>query len=199
MDNQESDPPGEAGTKRHAGGRPRSAMTDAAIEEILQTVRLGIWPDTAARRHGVNPSTLRSLRQSNEEFRTAIDSAEAEAEIGFHGRIVRAASGTPPLVDDAGKVIGAGIRPNWRSAAWILERRWPARYALQPAPAIGELNVADGAKVEITPGPPLPTAGEWGPYVEKLAEVTAALDEAAAKRGTGNNGDTPVLRHDSDD
>ncbi len=157
-------------------------MTPAAVESILKTVELGIWPDTAARRHGVNPSTLRSFKAANEEFRTALEQAESTAQIGFHGRVMKVASGEPDIRDDKGKVIARGRAPNWRAAAWLLEKRWPAQYGTKEPPLIGELNVGEGGTVKIEPGPPMPEAGEWAPYVEKLAEVTALLDKAAAKR-----------------
>ena len=91
-------------------------MTDEAIEAILRTVELGIWPDRAAQMHGVNPSTLRSFRESNAVFRTALEKAEAKAEASIHGRILR------------------HMEKQWTACAWMLERRWPERWAKREAP-----------------------------------------------------------------
>lgn len=91
-------------------GRPRSEMTEEAIEAILKTVRLGLHPDRAAQAHGVSPGTLRSHRKRHPEFATAIKEAEAAAEQGFLGRILR------------------HTEKQWTAAAWMLERRWPERW-----------------------------------------------------------------------
>ena len=96
--------------------RPRSVMTDETIDAILQTVEFGLPPDRAARAHGVKASTLRSLRQRDPEFGTALKKAEAVAEAGFFERILNHADKT------------------WTAAAWILERRWPERWSKQEAP-----------------------------------------------------------------
>ena len=92
-------------------GRPRTQMTDENIAAILRTVALGVWPDRAAQMHGVNASTMRSFKEANEDFRTALEKADAQAESGFLGKILR------------------HTENQWTAAAWMLERRWPARWA----------------------------------------------------------------------
>lgn len=91
--------------------RPRTEMTDEKIEAILRTVRLGLHPDRAAMAHGVNPGTMRQHKRRNPEFVTAIKEAEAAAEQGFLGRILK------------------HTEKQWTAAAWMLERRWPERWA----------------------------------------------------------------------
>jgi hypothetical protein len=86
-------------------------MTDEKIEAILRTVRLGLHPDRAAMAHGVNPGTMRQHKRRNPEFVTAIKEAEAAAEQGFLGRILK------------------HTEKQWTAAAWMLERRWPERWA----------------------------------------------------------------------
>ena len=97
-------------------GRPRSEMTDERIEAILRTVRLGLHPDRAAMAHGVSPATLRQHKRRNPEFVTALKEAEASAEQGFLGRILKHTD------------------KQWTAAAWMLERRWPERWAKREAP-----------------------------------------------------------------
>lgn len=97
-------------------GRPRSEMTDERIEAILRTVRLGLHPDRAAMAHGVSPATLRQHKRRNPDFVTALKEAEASAEQGFLGRILKHTD------------------KQWTAAAWMLERRWPERWAKREAP-----------------------------------------------------------------
>ncbi len=86
-------------------------MTDDKIDAILRTVRLGLHPDRAAMAHGVTASTMRNHRRRHPEFATAIKEAEAAAEQGFLGRILKHTD------------------KQWTAAAWMLERRWPERWA----------------------------------------------------------------------
>lgn len=98
-------------TEKRPVGRPRSTMTPENVEAILRTVRLGMYPDRAAQMHGVNASSLRSFRDTNEEFRTALEKAESDAENSFLGRMIR------------------HTETQWTAVAWMLERRWPERWA----------------------------------------------------------------------
>lgn len=91
--------------------RPRSVMTDEVIAKILRTVALGIWPDRAAQMHGITTSAMRQHKKRNPEFVTALEKAEAEAESGIHGKILR------------------HMDKQWTACAWMLERRWPERWA----------------------------------------------------------------------
>jgi hypothetical protein len=86
-------------------------MTKEQIEAILRTVRLGLHPDRAAAAHGVSSSTLGSHKKRHPEFARLIKEAEATAEQGYLGRILR------------------HTEKQWTACAWILERRWPERWA----------------------------------------------------------------------
>lgn len=97
-------------------GRPRTVMTAENKAKIVETVRLGMWPDRAAQMHGIAPGTMRKERKLDEEFSTAIKMAEAEAESKVHSRILR-------HMDD-----------QWTACAWMLERRWPERWAKRELP-----------------------------------------------------------------
>jgi hypothetical protein len=91
-------------------GRPR-VMTDEVIEKILGTIRLGLHPDRAAMAHGVSAGTLRSFKKRNPEFARMVKEAEASAEAGFLSRILMHTD------------------KQWTACAWMLERRWPERWA----------------------------------------------------------------------
>jgi transposase len=86
-------------------------MTEEAKAKIVKTVRLGVWPDRAAEMHGIRPGTMRKERKRDAEFATAIKRAEAEAEAAVHSNILR------------------HMDKQWTAAAWMLERRWPERWA----------------------------------------------------------------------
>ena len=88
-------------------------MTAEAKEKIVKAVRLGLWPDRAAAMHGIAPGTMRKERKRDPEFATALKRAEAEAEAAVHSKILR------------------HMDRQWTACAWMLERRWPARWSKQ--------------------------------------------------------------------
>ena len=91
-------------------------MTEENIERILTAVRLGMYPDRAAEMHGISKSTMRMHKKAHPEFLTAIKEAEAHAESTFLGKIYR------------------HMDSQWTACAWMLERRWPERWAKREAP-----------------------------------------------------------------
>lgn len=93
------------------GGRPRSEMTDEVCEAILRTVRLGLHAERAAQAHGVNVGTYRAHKRRHSEFASALKKAEAEAEQSYLSRIL------------------LHTEKQWTACAWLLERRWPERWA----------------------------------------------------------------------
>ena len=90
-------------------------MTDENIAAILRTVALGVWPERAAQMHGVSGAAMRKYKERNPEFVTSIEKAEAQAESGYLGKILRHSD------------------KQWTAAAWMLERRWPDRWAKRDA------------------------------------------------------------------
>lgn len=152
-------------------------MTDAVCEKILATVALGVWPDRAAQIHGVNPASMRKHKQRNDDFVTALEKAEAEAEGAFHGRILKA----------SGK--------HWTAAAWMLERRWPNRYAKREP----EVQVTVSNEVNVTPnGPPEPEQfGDMLDYADRLVGVIGNLREKQGGKmnGAGRMGDGETNGH----
>ena len=98
---------------KRAVGRPRSVMTPEVIETILRHVELGIWPERAARLAGIDGAAMRKHKERHPQFVTDLEKAEAKAEASLHGRMLRA------------------MEDNWTAVAWMLERRFPARYAKQ--------------------------------------------------------------------
>jgi len=91
-------------------GRPR-VITDEVQEAILRTIRLGLHQDRAAMAHGVSSATMRSFKRRHPEFAKKVKEAEAAAEESFLSRLL--------LHTDK----------QWTACAWVLERRWPERWA----------------------------------------------------------------------
>ena len=99
--------------------RPRTVMTDEAKAKIVKAVRLGLWPDRAAQMHGIKPGTMRKERKLDKEFSTALKEAEAQAEASVHGKMLR------------------HMDKQWTACAWMLERRWPQRWAKREIVDVG--------------------------------------------------------------
>lgn len=91
-------------------GRPR-VITDEVQEAILRTIRLGLHPDRAAMAHGISAATMRGFKRRHPEFAKKIREAEAAAEEGFLSRLL------------------LHTEKQWSACAWVLERRWPERWA----------------------------------------------------------------------
>ena len=89
----------------------QTVMTEETCAAILKTIKLGLHPDRAAESHGVSSSTLAMHKRRNPDYVRLIKEAESGAERGFLGRII------------------GHTDKQWTAAAWILERRWPERWA----------------------------------------------------------------------
>jgi len=128
-------------------------MTPDQIDAILRAVRLGLHPDRAAQASGVTPSTLRAHRKRHPEFATAIKEAESTAEQGFLARILK------------------HTEKQWTAAAWMLERRWPERWAKR------EPDRVEAAKVKASamPGPTPPAPADLAADMQKLAKLSAEI------------------------
>lgn len=106
----DSKPKKQSKTPKRPVGRP-PLLTPEVIEAILRTISLGLHADRAAMAHGIKPATLRQHKRTHPEFLTAIKEAETRAESTFLSRIM------------------AHTDRQWTAAAWMLERRWPERWA----------------------------------------------------------------------
>lgn len=141
--------------------RPRSVMTPEAEAKILRAVRLGVWPDRAATIEGIPTATMRAHRRRNKAFAAAVDAAEAEAESAIHGKILR------------------HMEKQWTACAWMLERRWPQRWAKRE-PEVAVSVTAEQAPAQVTVvGPPIPSIDAWADQTAKMAVAARELAERA--------------------
>jgi len=120
-------------------GRPTKA-TPERIDTILEGIRAGLTYEVAAKRAGINRSTLAEWRKKGESgddeyfaaFYDGIKKAEAEAEFELLNQIKC-----------------AGYSPErWQALAWILERRYPDRYGRIDR-LKAELTGRDGDPIQI--------------------------------------------------
>lgn len=101
-------------------GRP-TKCTPETVAKVCGFIRDGLWAEQSACLAGINQATYhRWVEQGSEgiepyaAFREALKKAEAEAEKNAVDTVRMGAVGNEAV--------------NWQSAAWYLERRYPARY-----------------------------------------------------------------------
>jgi len=86
-------------------------MTEENIKAILRAISVGLHPDRAAEAAGVPAGTFRKHKTRDKAFAALIKEAIAKAEESYLGRILMHTD------------------KQWTACAWILERRWPERWA----------------------------------------------------------------------
>jgi len=129
-------------------------MTQETIAAILRTIRLGLHPDRAAQAHGISPGTMRAHKKRHPEFATAIKEAEAAAENTFLGRIMQ------------------HTERQWTAAAWMLERRWPDRWAKRDPDLVAAAKLKPAGD-----GPTVPNLLDLKVWANKLADYAKADSE----------------------
>lgn len=109
-----TDPPACA---HHAGARRPGKFTPETCKRIVDMLRAGSYPKVAANAAGVSERTFyywierAQTDDDYREFAEAVDRALSEGE-------ARAVA-----------VIAAASTESWQAAAWMLERRYPDRWA----------------------------------------------------------------------
>lgn len=119
-------------------GRP-PLLTKEVSDQIAALVQAGNWLESAAAYAGVAKHTvhewLRKGRREetgrHREFRTAIDKAVAQSELGHLTNITAMAKGRAAQTDAAGNVVRKELGPDWKASAYYLEKRFPKRYGPQ--------------------------------------------------------------------
>lgn len=116
--------------------RPTS-LTPEVHALVVEAIRKGNYKRTAAQLAGICEKTLYNWEERGAageepfaEFLQAVKSAEAEAETKLLEEI-RTAQGSIPGEGGRGPDL-------WQSKAWILERRWPKRWAARVRQAVTE-------------------------------------------------------------
>lgn len=113
----------------------RTSLTPETQEKVVEHIRAGNYRETAARAAGITRQTLWNWEQralTGEEpfasFAEALDQAEAEAETTMLAR-----------VNAAGPAVTGVSGPDpWQATAWVMERRWPKRWASRVRTVVAE-------------------------------------------------------------
>jgi len=90
---------------------PHLKRTPERLEKILAAVRQGVTLTTAAKLAGMHVGTLGEWRRSDPAVDAEVKKAVAESELALVQTVQTAA------------------QKQWQAAAWLLERRWPERWA----------------------------------------------------------------------
>jgi hypothetical protein len=148
-------------SSRRRPGRPPKLTADV-VGKILMAVRAGNYPEVAARWAGISAATYyrwcKDPRPPYVAFRAALDMADAECEAMVIGNLARLS------------------RTSKRAAAFLLERRWPEKWARSrrlPAEAPADTPTA----------PPPPQHIEVRTF--SISELVASQREQAPRRGNG--------------
>jgi hypothetical protein len=138
--------------KKQPIGRPRSVMTPKVVEAILRMCARASGPNEPRDWSGIDGAAMRKHKERNPEFVTDLEKAEAHAESSFHSRMLRA-------MDD-----------NWTAVAWMLERRFPQRYAKQD-PKVVVHNEAHAQAGVAQLGPPVPDSAEFARQLIQATQI----------------------------
>ena len=113
----------------------RSILDEFKRSEICAVVAMGCSRQVAARYVGCSRSTIYRTALRDLAFRRQLQKAEGHYEILHLSNISEAAK----------------CKQYWRAAAWILERKYPQRYAPQPAnvPTAAQISELLGRFAEI--------------------------------------------------
>ena len=143
-------------------GRP-TKFDQKSADKILKAVRAGATLEACSAAGGVSPTTFKSWKRrgrSGEEpfasFLTELSSANQEGELRFTLIIAKAAETDPT------------------HAKWMLERRWPKRWAPQQK-----------TKVEMTSDKDRAAASRDELIARLKAKAAAALEQAASLSKNG--------------
>ena len=151
------------GSSRRRPGRPPKLNADV-VGKILMAVRAGNYPEVAARWAGISAATYyrwcKDPRPPFVAFRAALDMADAECEAMVIGNLARLS------------------RTSKRAAAFLLERRWPEKWA-------GSRRLPPEGSADTPTAPPPPQHLEARTF--SIAELVASQREQAAapRRGSG--------------
>lgn len=110
-------------------GRPSKATGDVKAL-IVEMLRAGNWRETACKAAGITSNTLRNWLEADEEFRAAVDKAEAE--------------------DEANRVAHIAAEKEWKAQGWLLEKRYPQRWGRQPELVVQQAQVQTSGVLNLT-------------------------------------------------
>lgn len=151
-------------------GRP-TLLTPEVQARIVEALRKGNYRSTAAAAAGIHRNTLVNWEKWADEgkapyvdFLTAMQQAEAEAEMEGLARIRDAKAGTPGV---------SGADP-WQKDAWFMERRYASRWCARVKQQVQENVEALTSKLKADPE-----------LHRKVVDVLATDEEASGGSAAG--------------
>lgn len=132
--------------------------TEEARAECIRLIRLGLSKTDAAAMAGITKPRFYQLAKEGADlladgetkdwkaqFAIELEKAEAQFKLSASAVIVNAANGAPAQFDAAGNVVRAERAPDWKAAAWMLERRYRDEYGTRQV----EVTGAGGGAIEV--------------------------------------------------
>lgn len=95
--------------------------TEARVKKICGAVADGLPYQDAAALGGINRHTLANWRKTYPDFADALEQAESEF-VRHH----------------VGNIAAAADKGTWQASAWLLERKFPAMFALRAELRVGQ-------------------------------------------------------------
>lgn len=120
---------------KKVNGRP-TKLTEEVQKKICDAMILGAYIETAAAYASVSKPTLYAwMKKGNDQksgiyrsFLNALEEAMSKCELRDLESIDKNAAGRPAKVDANGNTISQPLAPNWKAAAWRLERKFPKKW-----------------------------------------------------------------------
>lgn len=147
-----------------ARARP-TKFTQARVDAICESIKLGATYELAARAAGIHPDTLTEWRKNKPDFSESLKEAEAQGVLVSLAHIQAAAA--------------QGI---WQASAWILERRFPDDYGkrermdVKHSGSVDMRLLADLRKVIVA------ALGDSDPLARlRIADALAGLEEGSIR------------------
>lgn len=137
---------------------PQTTITEAQRAEFVALLTVGVSQSDAYLAAGVTRSAVRRLCRSDPTFASRVQSAVARGKVTLIKRIYYATS------DD------------WRAAAWMLERRWPAEWAPRRPDRFTREDVEAVASAVAGLARDFIPKERWPAYAESVAEQIAAVE-----------------------
>jgi len=137
---------------------------ETRVKQICAAVEDGLTYQDAAALAGINRHTLTAWRKTYPEFADALERAESEF-VRHH----------------ISNITAAADKGTWQASAWLLERKFPAEFALRAELRLGKDEGPDADEYEYD------EIMADCPHLRQMGiEFFRAVDEEKAKRQGGN-------------
>jgi hypothetical protein len=111
-------------------GRP-TKLTPQLKDQIVESLKKGLYPETAASLAGVTRETIRLwIRQGAAEMARRNKGDKPDRSNDIHAELaVEAARAVGHIESELIELVAYAAPTQWKAGAWLLERRFPARWS----------------------------------------------------------------------